>query len=48
LSWEGLRVTGVEDGVLRGFGWDLMKDVEVEFAVDLRTGEASGGGYRGR
>ena len=47
LSWEGLRVTGVEDGMLRGFGWDLMKDVEVEFAVDLKTGAATGGGYRG-
>jgi hypothetical protein len=46
LSWEGLRVMGVEGGVLRGFGWDLMKDVEVEFAVDVTTGEASGGGYR--
>jgi hypothetical protein len=48
LSWEGLRVVGAEDGVLRGFGWDLMKDVEVEFAVNLRTGESTGGGYRVR
>ncbi len=48
LSWEGLRVKGVEDGVLRGFGWDLMKDVEVEFAVELKTGLAAGGGYRVR
>jgi hypothetical protein len=46
LSWEGLRVTGVEGGVFRGFGWDLVKDVEVEFAVDLRTGVTTGGGYR--
>jgi hypothetical protein len=48
LSWEGLRVIGADGGVLRGFGWDLMKDVEVEFAVDLRTGVATGGGYRVR
>jgi hypothetical protein len=46
LSWEGLRIRGIEGGVLRGFGWDLMKDLEVEFEVDLRTGEWSGGGYR--
>jgi hypothetical protein len=46
LSWEGLRLTGIACGVLRGFGWDLMKDVEVEFEVDLRTGESRGGGYR--
>ena len=46
LSWEGLRITGIEGGRLRGFGWDLMKDVEVEFAVELTSGQASGGGYR--
>jgi hypothetical protein len=46
LSWEGVRVTRVEDEVLRGLGWDMMRDVEVEFAVDLRTGEHTGGGFR--
>ena len=46
LSWEGVRVTGVEDGMLRGLGWDLMKDAEVEFRVDLQTGEHMGGGWR--
>jgi hypothetical protein len=46
LSWEGVRITGVEDEVLRGLGWDMMRDVEVEFAVDLRTGEHAGGGFR--
>jgi hypothetical protein len=48
LSWEGLRIDGVDGGVLRGYGWDLMKDVEVAFAVDLQTGEGTGGGYRVR
>ncbi len=46
LSWEGVRVSGIEDGFLKGFGWDLMKDVEVEFMVDLKTGEHIGGGWR--
>lgn len=46
LSWEGLRVTEVEAGVLRGFGWDLMKDAEVAFEVELATGQTLGGGYR--
>ena len=32
-------------GELRGFGWNLMTDKEVEFAVDLRTGAHTGGGY---
>jgi hypothetical protein len=50
LSWEGIRVTGVrqdENGVeaLHGFGWNLMTDREAEFAVDLRTGKHTGGGF---
>jgi len=47
LSSEGIRVTAVEHGELRGFGWDLQTDKEVEFVLDLKTGkhrgEASGG-----
>ncbi len=46
LSWEGLRIAGVQpDGKLHGFGWDMRTDKEVEFAVDLRTGAHTGGGY---
>lgn len=49
LSWEGVRVTSFADAEVRGFGWDLMTDKEVEFVVDLRTGEHTGGGWkRGR
>jgi hypothetical protein len=46
LSWEGVRLTGVEDGALHGFGWDMMADKELEFAVDLATGEHRGGGWK--
>jgi len=45
LSWEGIRVGGVEGDALRGFGWEMSADAEVEFAVDLRTGEHVGGGF---
>jgi hypothetical protein len=45
LSWEGIRVTGVEGGALHGFGWDMASDREVEFAVDLKTGAHTGGGF---
>ena len=45
LSAEGIRITGVHaDGKLHGFGWNLITDKEVEFAVDLRTGTHTGGG----
>jgi len=39
LSDEGLRIVSTDDGVLRGFGWKLMRDKEVEFVVDLTTGK---------
>jgi hypothetical protein len=38
LSDEGLRIVSVEDGMLRGFGWKMMTDKEVPFAIDLATG----------
>ncbi len=43
LSWEGVRVTEVSDDEVVGFGWDLMTDREVEFRVELRTGQHQGG-----
>ncbi len=46
LSWEGVAVTSVEGLEARGLGWDLRGDVEVEFVVDLETGEFTGGGFR--
>ncbi len=50
LSWEGVRLAGIRaagDGAptLHGFGWNLKTDKEVEFAIDLRTGAHTGGGY---
>ena len=50
LSWEGLRLAGIsaaEDGApqLFGLGWNMHTDKEVEFAIDLRTGTHTGGGY---
>lgn len=43
LSWEGLRVTGIDGRQLHGFGWDLHTDTEVPFTVDLATGQHGGG-----
>jgi hypothetical protein len=45
LSWEGLRITGVEGDTLHGIGWNLMTDKEVAFSVDLLTGQHQGGGF---
>jgi hypothetical protein len=45
LSWEGLRIIGIEGNTLHGFGWNLMTDKEVAFSVDLLTGQHQGGGF---
>jgi hypothetical protein len=45
LSWEGIRLTDVRENELRGFGWDLQTDKEVEFSLDLRTGKHTGGPF---
>ena len=42
LSYEGIRLTGIEGDKLQGFGWDLQTDKEVEFALDLHTGKHTG------
>ena len=46
LSWEGLRITESTPSVIRGFGWDLFSDREVEFTVDTKTGTHTGGAYK--
>jgi hypothetical protein len=43
LSWDGLRIVNVADDEIHGFGWDLRRDKEVEFVVDLATGGHRGG-----
>ena len=39
LTSEGLRLEGVRDGRLHGWGWDMKTDREFRFSVDLQTGE---------
>jgi hypothetical protein len=38
LSDEGITIADIDDGVLRGKGWDMMSDREKPFALDLGTG----------
>jgi hypothetical protein len=45
LSWDGLRITAVHGETLLGLGWDMTTDRELEFKVNLKTGEHWGGGY---
>jgi hypothetical protein len=45
LSWEGIQVTGIDDDVLHGTGWNLLTDREAPFSVDLLTGNHQGGGF---
>ena len=43
LSWDGITVTQVGANHIFGLGWDSMQDKEVEFVVDVRSGEHTGG-----
>ncbi|HEY2737806.1 MAG TPA: hypothetical protein VGK45_05335 [Thermoanaerobaculia bacterium] len=43
LSWEGVRLGEATAKELRGWGWEMRTDTEVEFAVDLATGKHRGG-----
>ena len=45
LSWEGVRLGEVEGDALHGFGWNMQTDKDVAFAVDLRDGSHTGGGF---
>ena len=38
LSDEGVTITGIDGGVLRGTGWDMISDHEKPFALDLLNG----------
>jgi hypothetical protein len=43
LSWEGVRLGDATVTELRGWGWDMRTDTEIEFVVDLATGRHTGG-----
>ncbi len=45
LSWEGVRITGIEGDTLHGTGWNMLTDKDVPFTVDLRAGTHEGGAY---
>jgi len=47
LSWDGVRITAVRGETLIGLGWEMSTDRELEFEVNLKTGEHRGGGYVG-
>jgi hypothetical protein len=39
LSDEGLAITGIENGLLHGIGWEMRMDKETAFGLDLVTGK---------
>jgi hypothetical protein len=43
LSWEGVRLGGATATELRGWGWEMRTDREIEFVVDLANGRHTGG-----
>ncbi|HUR36327.1 MAG TPA: hypothetical protein VM009_00825 [Terriglobales bacterium] len=43
LSWDGVTITEVATNHVFGMAWDAMQDKEVDFVIDVRTGEHTGG-----
>jgi hypothetical protein len=43
LSWDGLRISEIVAGEIRGLGWDAADEDWASFTVDARTGESAGG-----
>jgi hypothetical protein len=43
ITWEGLTITGLSEDKLHGTAWDMPRDREVPFEVDLRSGQHTGG-----
>lgn len=39
LSDEGITISAIDGGILRGLGWNMMTDKETPFALDLSTGK---------
>ena len=38
LSDEGVTISSIEGGVLRGVGWEMRTDRETPFTLDVRSG----------
>lgn len=43
LSWDGLKVTAVDPTIIRGSGWDASTGLDVDFVIDITTGQPIGG-----
>ncbi len=39
ISDEGVTIGSIENGILRGVGWQMRNDRETPFVLDLRTGQ---------
>jgi hypothetical protein len=39
LSSEGVEILSIEGNVLRGRGWDMITDQDLDFSIDLRNGK---------
>lgn len=42
LSSEGVEILSVDGSILHGRGWDMITDRDMDFSIDLKTGERIG------
>jgi hypothetical protein len=43
LSWDGIKLLEVSGTSIRGLGWDSPGNKDVQFVVDVETGQSQGG-----
>lgn len=43
LSWDGVSVTNFDSEAISGTGWDAPHGRDVQFRIDVKTGEVEGG-----
>jgi len=45
LSWDGIRITGIDGDTLHGLGWNMPTDKELPFTIHLPTGAPTGSAF---
>ncbi len=43
VSWDGIKLLELSSASIRGLGWDSPADRDVEFLIDVETGQTEGG-----
>ncbi|WP_097459092.1 hypothetical protein [Mangrovitalea sediminis] len=43
VSWDGIKVVGIDQNIIRGIGWDAPKNCDAPFIINADDGKCEGG-----